>query len=290
MSDLIDPLPDESGLIESVRRSLEQSGYPLEMRVAAEMRRHAPDAVEQSRYYRDPLTEKIRETDVVSSWSFGRSGQWVYVFLVAECKSKPSPWVVFDAGLESDSAAVTEPRDRTLLTDQGTGLIATLQESLVLRAPSGTSLFEGFLMPGAAPELLQPVGRGIGIAEVGKAAGGDRNGAWDAVLAATSAAQGVRADLTTGLGGLHGPWTIALIVPLVITSGALLACTLGNEGGLLIREMDRAELVVRTVSQERVRCVVVTEAGLPGLLRSASEAAREIHDAFPGWTHNGGKG
>lgn len=259
---------DASALVASVRKSLEQSGYPLEMRVAAAMRRRSPDRVEQSRYYRDPITDKIRETDVVGCWAFGRSGSWTYVFLVTECKNKPHPWVVFEAG---DSIG----DDRAL----------DLRSSIVVTAPKNLPDTELFMITlGDRAPLIHTPFRGTGIAEVGRS-GGDRNGAWEAVLAAVSAAEAVSAESapgtgSLGVGRLHGPRTLAFFVPVVVTSGALLRCGLDDADEVALDVIERADLIVRTASQEQVRCVVVSEAGLAALLDDTALTAEQLGRTF----------
>lgn len=58
------PSEDES-TVEQVRKWIELSGFPLEMRVAAAFREHNRPSVEQGFEYIDPVTNDVREGDVL---------------------------------------------------------------------------------------------------------------------------------------------------------------------------------------------------------------------------------
>lgn len=82
-------------LTESVAAWLTKSGFPLELRVAAEWQRAGFD-VTQSVYYIDPETSAARETDVIASRDNLTEDSWLRWFFVVECKSgRDAPWVMF---------------------------------------------------------------------------------------------------------------------------------------------------------------------------------------------------
>lgn len=87
----------QDDLESKVLKALRATGYPLELRVAKTLRDAGAHYVNQSRHYVDRTTEKVREIDAVAVWRERRDEEHVFTYLVAECKSKPRPWVVFDA-------------------------------------------------------------------------------------------------------------------------------------------------------------------------------------------------
>src|SRR5262245_25063173 len=93
-------------VLAEARKWLLSQGYPLEMRIARECRR-AGARVSQSRYYRDPTTDKFREMDLVATFAPGPIEQYYAIELAIECEADPSgatpgakPWLVFTT--ESD--------------------------------------------------------------------------------------------------------------------------------------------------------------------------------------------
>ena len=101
---------EDVSIVDRVQVALAKSGYPLEMRVARIAQTKKTSYVHQSRYYVDSATEKVRETDVLACWMSlfeTQSGEqvWTALYLVVECKSKPSPWVVFDEGADATHEA-----------------------------------------------------------------------------------------------------------------------------------------------------------------------------------------
>ncbi|MGW1344257.1 hypothetical protein ACWCOV_24680 [Kribbella sp. NPDC002412] len=273
---MTDPVPERKSLIDRVRSGLEAGGYPLEMRVARMMRQHHAQSVEQSRYYVDRKTGAIRETDVIAMWSTstgpddpeiiepdavaGHVG-CTYLYLVMECKSAPSPWVIFDDG--------GQPR-----RDPGESLQMTISQE---RPVDGIHLgrFLGGEKHDAEGTLFGPSRVGSGIVEVrlkGQEAGNRPNKAWEAVQAAISAAYGVLADmdLDTPLDVLDWDYLGMIVQPVVITSGALFRCWLGDEDVLQLSEIQRGEVAIRPGTEpDLVRCLVVTESGLSELINDA---------------------
>lgn len=90
---------DMTSLAEKVAEWLRKGGYPLEMRTASTLRQHSALSVVQSDYFRDPITGKHREIDIVAS----RDGAFdtmanVRAEAIIECKrTDDKPWVAFHA-------------------------------------------------------------------------------------------------------------------------------------------------------------------------------------------------
>jgi len=98
-----------------IRRALERSGYLLEARVAAELRRGGFDVLANPPY-EDPFTEKSREIDIVATLTepnfLNDSGSdHLSMQLVMECVNPPQPVAFLTAPV-----AATLPSDRSPLS------------------------------------------------------------------------------------------------------------------------------------------------------------------------------
>jgi hypothetical protein len=267
--------PDDSharepeALTERVRRWLTTTGYPLEMRVALELSKQRPSSIEQSKYYVDLNTRKIRETDVVGVWTARHENLDVELRLVVECKSKPAPWIVFDSG-DGPSEAIRERWDLSL---HRAPRDAVGNEIPFAPNPKSFEMHRSLFKPGilsyGVVELTTKANRdrreavdGNGVREQS----GDRDVAWDAVHKAVSAAEGLLAELPDGETRFNSAPTAHLVVPVVVTTGGLVRAYLaGSE--IEVEEVERAEVLVRlAASSAPKRCLVVREEGLPKLL------------------------
>ncbi|MXG92063.1 hypothetical protein [Nocardioides flavescens] len=244
-----------------IRDWLTKTGFPLELRVAREARRSRAHWVEQSRGFVDPETEKVRETDVVVGLGPERSTQ-ANVVVVAECKAKPVPFIVFDdGGLLTDDARrrMTWAVSAAPRNEYGDGLYLRLKE----RAFTGGTLL--------GPSL---VGFGI-VAKEDRQKGQERNSAWDAVRSAVSAAHGLGPEFDSKT--IENGDSPLLIFPVVVTTGELMRAYLSGDD-LTVESVDRAEVLVRTAAQQtQVRCFVIRESAWPQLLREA-QATTELFD------------
>lgn len=246
---------ENDSLVHRVRRSLEKSGYPLEMRVARLAHGHRPTYVHQSRYYVDPTTGKIRETDVLVCWTsvFRNPANNVMettaVYLVVECKSKPAPWVVFDEGI----GVADDPELR-------------LDLCVTVEAPGSTYLRERLRIRAANGTLFAPSRIGTGIAEP-TANSADKNPAWAAVQSAVAAAHGFLSDAE-----IPADEQVNIVVqPVVVTSGGLCRAYLDDVDELQVEEVHRAEVTVRPNEEARMtRCLVVTEKYVDELMKIAA--------------------
>ncbi len=164
----------------NVLNALTRSGYPLEMRVAALARRSGANAVEQSRFYEDLASQKIREIDVVATWLASNGpnahGQ---VSLVIECKDKPRPWVLFD----SDDGLEANPYSLFSLLAEPPKIASRLP--ILNKNPS---LF-------SVGTLLQPVRISHSIVDPTKKGDSDQDGAWSATQQVVTSLDGYLRDI-----------------------------------------------------------------------------------------------
>jgi hypothetical protein len=262
VADEQDPEPD---LRQKVVNALRRSGYPLELRVAAKLREGDPFYVQHTRHYVDTSTGKIRETDIVACWRATRGIDSSFAYLVIECKNKPHPWVVF------------EPNESTGdMSELGPSLYAQefyepLRLGRIVRGP---------MFP-ADRTFLEPMRIGRSIVEVkvqrDGAPSGSRDGgpdvAYRAVQAAVSAVEGFWQDVDPAALRRFGK-TSAVVMPTVVTTGALFRGWLGETGEIEVEPTDYAQVYIRPNAQARARrCTVVTEAGLPRLMEQAARTA-----------------
>ncbi|MDT7790795.1 MAG: hypothetical protein QOD59_231 [Mycobacterium sp.] len=251
---------DPLDLAAKVRNSLRKSGYPLELRVVAVLEKANPKYSHHSRYFVDPRTEKVREIDVVACWQVRNS----FAYLVAECKSKPAPWVVFSSSLVSDCPELLQLLYTWEFYDEPR--LQAVVEAPDFRADS---------------TFLQAVQVGTSIVEVkfGKEKDSDpyrNDSAYDAVRAAMSAVEGFRNDVDEeAMRGLESVSVIAL--PVAVTSGSLFRGWLDDDGDIAIEETDLAFVTVRLGMETIPKlCAVTTEKGLPRLAAQARCTAQAL--------------
>lgn len=242
-------------LAHKVSEWLTKTGYPLEMRVAQLARKAGPMWVDQSRNYYDASSGKVRETDVVVAWGQRQARGGSVVVLTIECKSKPAPWVVFDDGQPPTMDAswhLDDAAQRTATDELGNF------RRISLRHGARTS-----------DTLLKPSYVGLSAVEVTFERPVDRNGAWDAIRAAVSAAHGVLAEFDAQQIQTTGGNIVAF--PVVVTTGRLFRSYL-EDGEMRLQEADRLEVRVRMGERlDQTRCLIVTEEALPQLLADAAK-------------------
>ncbi len=267
MSDSASATSTPADLATKVKRRLSETGYPLELRVAREARRHTnPVYVTQSRQYVDPLTDKLRETDVVACWTAQSGDDFRFVYLSIECKSKPLPWVIFDAGEgpTDDAKSRWEWAVRHEFPDPWSNA-ADLSDYFHLNR----TLFR--------PSL---VGTGVVEVDMGSSTPRDqRNAAWDAVQSAVAAAHGITRDMNPEdpLPGTEWASIRIAVFPVVVTSGALFRGFLTPEGELAVEPIERGEVLVRSSTDVGLtRCLIVTEDALPEVLAHAAETVKAM--------------
>ena len=86
-------MTEQKDIKKEIDKWLKSQGYPLEMKVASELR-NAGFNVHLSHYYSDPENETIREIDVVATYP--EYTGCLDISFVIECKvSKKNPWLLF---------------------------------------------------------------------------------------------------------------------------------------------------------------------------------------------------
>ena len=231
-----------------VLKALRETGYPLELRVAAALRSspRSPYYVNQSRHYVDPVTGKLREADVIACWRVASGAHVVFAYLVIECKSKPWPWVVFDA----DEGLTGRPRD--------------LLESLYLdEIPQGGRLSKRLDDRWLKVDrtLLEPVrlGHAVVDSKIAKADDNDVNhdAAYKAVQAAMSAVRGFSADTDREELEATGKEIDVVVIPAVVTGGSLYRGWLDASNDVDVEAVDLAWVALRADEEPRLRrCAV----------------------------------
>lgn len=165
---------------------LDQTGYPLEMRVASAFRSadlRDPWEVSANLWYDDVTTSAFREADLYASWVDFDHAVSVSFTLIIECKSTQQPWVIFrddQAQPPSDGITVLDPYWAIGLRLLNQQYPAQLQDfcKALSKHMSGFLTLKEFTWPGYA------------IAEAFKRPN-ERDVAHNAVLQAISAAQGL---------------------------------------------------------------------------------------------------
>jgi hypothetical protein len=112
------PVATPESLTGKVSDWLEASGFALEMRVAREFEKAGFD-VSQSSPYNDPITGKLRESDVVARHFSDIDETPVVIRVFAECKSSiKRPWVLLTTETGMGSVAWIAHTPTTLLADR----------------------------------------------------------------------------------------------------------------------------------------------------------------------------
>jgi hypothetical protein len=238
--------------------ALRKSGYTLELRVAAKLRKTDAVYVAHTRQYVDRVTGKVRESDVVACWRANRGNDSVFVYLVIECKNKPSPWVVFEP--DEDVVDVGE-------------LFDSLYHWEYNRANSWAAVSDaGFPVEGT---LLAPARIGRSVVEPIKKKGDAPDGAFMAVQAAVSAVEGFQGDID--LSHLPSRRVTVVIIPVVVTSGLLFRGGLGEGEDIGIERTEFAQVGTRTGPNTLAkRCLITTEAGLLDVVAAVEATASAL--------------
>lgn len=259
--------PDESELSTKVVGWLHEQGYPLEMRVAAALRRTIPGAsgsdaakiewdhdVSQSWHYEDQDTGKSRELDVLFSHR-----DWLgmaEIHFCVECKSTSKPWVLFTSNER-------ESFNRML------GFCVSSDDARRALFEAITHLLE------AVPWFAKTGRVGYGITE---AFTRSDDATRSAILGATKAS----VSLVTRSNGYSPPFLFAF--PVVVISSRLFECYLAPNGDLEVNEVEEGWLHIReTFPGFSWTCVrVVTVSGLERFCNEVAETTSTLRSALQG--------
>jgi hypothetical protein len=212
---LNDHMSDDQ-VLQDVRNWLNQNGYVLEMEVAQQLLAHCPIVV-QGLEYIDPITDKLRETDVYAAW-ISQDYADHFLELAIECKSTSAPWIAFYGGSRSAQDAIFPFH--------------------VTGNSKGCNMCDSFddfysLGPGTETQIA------YSIMEK-KTAKGDRDLARDAVLAVNSAAVSSTLGVESRFGNeptedVHRSF---MVLPTVVTKSPIFACSLDAVGQVDLSRVD----------------------------------------------------
>lgn len=229
------PKTAKEGLLDWLRGT----GYPFQLQAGRTIEK-AGWFVTQSRWYRDPETEKPREIDLEAIGGTARAGEaYFFVHLVIECKVIQSPWV----GIRS--APDREPLTYTA-TSPGTmsRRLAHACNLLEISLPS--------LLPDDLPEvdaLITGFGdkqdtRGTKAPKAKPKEGSDPTSPYAAIAQVTTAVIARdQALLPTAVKGLPNLHTATLVLPVVLIQGSLFTYTIDSDLSDHLTEVDA--LIVR---------------------------------------------
>lgn len=242
---------------------VQKNGYPLEMRVVREVRKHSPLYVTQSHHIPDRATGKMREVDAFASWAYVQNdGTHIFTNLAIECKSGPHCWILFR---DEDDEFADAPR--TVL-----GLDA-IPSALPTRADidsDATQIFYTEPVPRFLRGRFHPC-----YAVRQRSAGQDKaqhaDPAFSAVKKAVESAYG---SLPQQSG--HSAQGYIRCVPLIVTSFELFICTLDSESQVHVEITSRASINFTDEAGGRTEVHVVAESELPVFLDEISELAQEF--------------
>jgi hypothetical protein len=241
---------------------LKAQGYPLEMRVTAQLRAKTQLQVRQGWHYSDPDTAQSRETDVVATQSEVRG--LAAVHFVIECKAPSKPWVLFT------SKHTTENYNR---------LFAFGFTSRDARHPLSQALKP--LRDGDTRGLKElpwfwdenPVGYSIiqGL-----------EGNHDAPYAATLSVVKAALNCFVASPEHNSPPRYIVAFPIVVTSSPLFECFLRADGETELREIDRGFLFFqqRIGSTPHAKIAIVTEKGLGAHIEECTRASHTLMTLF----------
>lgn len=198
-------------LAERIQRSLERTGYPLELETARVLGGAGFDVV-QSDYYKDPETDKYREIDVVAYSSSTVSRGELLVQIVVECKKSSNPWVVFSARRSADRWGVHARYDldaklsvqRRLGTSGAMEILSRLSHDL-----SSATLFS---LPKKVGYAVRQVSLGSGEGESRRERRDDR--AFSSLMSVISASEELVGRFEGGLGD-------SVAIPAIVLRGPL---------------------------------------------------------------------
>jgi hypothetical protein len=238
---------------EKIKSWLRDEGYPVELRVAAELGRHKISAT-LANFYRDPSTGQSRQIDVI-----GARSDWLGFFhaeLVIECKrANKHPWLLLSASQTNDGvsrlfeyALTSEGARRALIADGAKDKDAWLD----------------------LPWMTWKKSRGVGLIPA-FAKGVDD--AFKAVSGAMAAALARRKELTD-----DRRHEAIFVFPVVVVDGLLFECGLDQSHEIELNEIDEARLYFPMhFGEDAGMCVHVTTAkNLENFTRDAENALREL--------------
>lgn len=265
--------PDEESLTAKLQAWLALQGYPLEMRVARELKRKGIRAI-SSDYYVDSESGDHREIDVTARIPLcdlaNLDGQ-VASFLcpVIECKSAPGkPWVLFEG---ADLHPVASVAQRFVLNAAQHHWVRYAREINVTKTPLAE------ILP------LFNIGDNPAYSAVRSSLGKNReDAAYGAMVSVTKAAHAV-ANMYPHRGNL----AMHVAVPIIVVDSPIFTCKLNDSGEMLIEPAERGTIVWKKGVSKSYSLhsiiTVVSESALPALCDDIAKTASYLRRSLPPW-------
>ncbi len=247
------------GVKDQVEAWIKSEGFALEMRVA-KMFQASCAVVDQSQYYMDPTTDKMREIDVVARHIALIGGAMVEFIFVVECKSsKDKPWVLFTH---------EGPRSFNVTLATHNRLATTLGDVLLLELSTLNAVQVNFL-------FRQPTRIAHGVT---CAFQNNKDVAYAAVQGALSAATSVVDHSEQPKQGLSERKAIQIVWPVVVVDGLLFESYLTDQGKVVVGEVDLGALLQLSTAFKGGGCWVdiVPLKKLPVFIEEMDRAWKEL--------------
>lgn len=233
---------------------VKKQGYPLEMRVASQLRSKTQLLVKQGWHYQDAETAQSREIDIVATASevYG----FATVHFAIECKAPSKPWILFT------SKHTTENYNR---------LFAFGFTSPDARKPLSQELLA---LEGAPPRLKELPWfwdqKSVGYALV-QAFDGNSDAPYAATVSAVKAALHCFAASPEH----NSPPRFMVTFPVVVTSSPLFECSMGEDGAVELQEIDSGFLFFqqRIGWTSPVKIAIVSERGLGPYIKECTRVS-----------------
>ncbi len=256
------PMDDAPSLHQKTLAWLERQGYPLEMKVASQLRAKTKFQVRQGWYYTDPESEQSREIDVVATAS--EDYGYATVHFAIECKATSKPWVLFT------SKYTIENFNR---------ILAFGFSSNDARGALSDSLFpldkEAIPVKNELPWIWDrtPVGYALVQAFEGNS---------DAPYAATSSAVKAALHCFASSPEHNSPPPLMVSFPVVVTASPLFECRLGDDGCTELKEIERGFLFYqrRIGTFPATTVAIVTEKGLGHYIDESIAVSKSLMTIF----------
>lgn len=233
-------------LSDYVKKFLNESGYPLEMRVARAFKR-AGFHVEQARTYIDLDTGVLREMDVLARKRQATSASAsVELRMVIECKhsEKSKPWLLFVGDT------------RFYRSHEHFNSLDIIGESDLRLAEAR-----------AADDL--PIISHVGNIAYRVGTAGPRDDAFSAVRQVNGAVVGIKDDLA-GPSDLTEDPVVVVVVPVIVTDAPLFECRLDEANEVTATPVDKGLLLARLRAEDRLHSVwIVNSSGIDAFVRLA---------------------
>ncbi|WP_158715918.1 hypothetical protein [Streptomyces sp. NRRL B-24720] len=253
-----------TSLDERVQKWLSEQGYPLEMRVA-QLLGAAGAGWDHGRVYRDPITEKVREIDLVGYFDPPYSKKHgLSVHVVFECKhTRDKPWVLFCSNPPYTPAGfvgATPGTERAV-------------DALRLAAEEHPSILE--------MDILRP--KALTGFNLVRTHTDNQDAAFHAMRGVSTSATSVAEEI-----GKYGHAVIYLAV--IVVDTPLFECTLPTgRDETKLRRIDRGFLVYPSEPGSRIPVHVVTADALPDFLQIVSTESMTLSNLVTPFLEESGR-